>query len=241
MTNDQRPMTNMQTYDVFMLAVIVLTALFGAWKGMAWQLASLASLVVSCMVATRFSGELAPYISQQEPWNRFVAMLVLYVATSAAIWLAFRLVAGLIDRVQLRDFDRQMGALFGLAKGVLLCLVITFFAVTLSETARQAILQTRSGYYIALLIQHATPVMPEEIRSVLGKYIDELDRRLDPAAPSDLPPDASPQVPLSAARNMPLSMRLPAAESARAAADEGRTAAGEFLNISGLFGAFDRT
>lgn len=190
-------MTNMQTYDVFMLAVIVLTTLFGAWKGMAWQLASLASLVVSFLVAVRFGGELAPHISRQEPWNRFVAMLILYAATSAGIWLAFRVVAGLIDRVRLKEFDRQMGALFGLAKGVLLCLVITFFAVTLSETARQGVLTTRSGRYIALLIQHATPVLPDEVRNVLGKYIDELDRKLDPATP----PDPAAGLPLSAARS----------------------------------------
>lgn len=186
----------MQTYDVFMLAVLVLATLFGAWKGMAWQLASLASLVVSFVVAARFSAELAPHISRQEPWNRFVAMLILYAATSAGIWLAFRVVAGVIDRVRLREFDRQMGAFFGLAKGVLLCLVITFFAVTLSETARQGILATRSGHYIALLIEHATPVLPEEVRNVVGKYLDELDRKLDPATQ----PDPLPELPLSAAR-----------------------------------------
>ena len=40
----------LQPYDVFMLAVIVLTTIFGAWKGMAWQLASLASLVSAVSV-----------------------------------------------------------------------------------------------------------------------------------------------------------------------------------------------
>ncbi len=44
-------------------------------------------------------------------------MLVLYILTSLAIWLLFRMVSGIIDRVKLKEFDRQMGALFGLAKG----------------------------------------------------------------------------------------------------------------------------
>lgn len=172
-----------QPYDIAMLAVIVLATLFGLWKGMAWQLASLGSLVASSIVAMRLSGPVAPYISSHEPWNRFIAMLVLFLATSLAIWLAFRLVAGAIDRVRLKEFDRQMGALFGLAKGCLLCLVITFFAVTLSETARQAVLKSRSGKYIALAIRKATPVMPREVRDVLGKYIDQLDQGLDPNTP----------------------------------------------------------
>ena len=37
-----------------------------------------------------------------------------------------------IDRLKLKEFDRQIGAIFGLAKGVLWCAVITFFTVTLS-------------------------------------------------------------------------------------------------------------
>jgi membrane protein required for colicin V production len=94
-----------ETYDLLMLIVLVGATIFGAWKGMAWQLASLASVVVSVMVAMQFGATLAPYISQDERWNRFIAMLILYLVTSVAVWLAFRLVAGAIDRVRLKDFD----------------------------------------------------------------------------------------------------------------------------------------
>ena len=191
----------LQLYDVVMLAVLVLATLFGLWKGMAWQIASVASLVVSFFVAMRLSGAVAPHISAQAPWNQFIAMLVLYVATSAGIWIAFRLVAGIIDRVRLKEFDHQVGALFGLAKGVLLCLVITFFAVTLSETLRQTVLKTYSGRYIAILIKRTSPIMPAEVQKVLGTYIEELDRKLDPATPPQ-EPSGQPRVeiPLNAAR-----------------------------------------
>ena len=173
----------LEVYDLGMLAVLLVAVVFGAWKGMAWQIASLASLVLSAAVAIRFSGPLAPLFSSSEPWNRFLAMFVLYLAVSLLIWIVFRMVSRGIDRVQLREFDRQAGALVGGLKGVALCLIITFFAVTLSEAARQAVLRSRSGYYIARLIQRAEPVLPEEVRGVLGGYIEELDRRLDPTTP----------------------------------------------------------
>lgn len=172
----------MHPYDIAMIVVLIGATLFGAWKGMAWQLASLASLVVSYFVALRFSDQLAPFISAQVPWNRFLAMLVLYLSTSAAIWIGFRLISGIIDRIRLREFDRQLGGLFGAAKGVLLCVAITFFAVTLSEQARVQVLQSRSGYYISRLIHEATPIMPEEVHQVLGPYLDQLQNRLDPNA-----------------------------------------------------------
>ena len=172
-------------YDAVMLAVLIVATVFGAWKGMAWQITSLAAIVVSGMVAIHFSAGLAPIISDHEPWNRFIAMFVLYLLTSFTIWIIFRFVAGVIDRVKLKEFDRQMGALFGLAKGVLFCVVITFFAVTLSENLRQTVLGSFSGRAIAVLIKNATPVLPQEVTGVLGKYIEELDRRLDPNEPAD--------------------------------------------------------
>ena len=109
-------------------------------------------------------------------------MLVLYAVTSLGIWLAFRMVANFINRVHLKEFDRQLGALAGAAKGLLWCIVITFFTVTLSEPARQTILRSRSGYYIAVATQRAVPILPRDLRDVLGKYIEELDEKLDPKA-----------------------------------------------------------
>ncbi len=99
------------------------------------------------------------------------------------IWIGFRLVAGIIDRVRLKEFDRQLGALFGAAKGVLLCVLITFFAVSFSNQASEMILVSRSGYYIAQLIDRAEAVMPDEIHHVLGPYLDKLDQKLQPSAP----------------------------------------------------------
>ena len=178
------PSFPLQAYDFLMLSVLFLSTLFGAWKGMAWQLAALASIVVSAVVAAHFSGPLAPLFSTQEPWNRCLAMLVLYGVTSLAIWLAFRAVSEFINKLQLKEYDRQLGALFGAAKGVLWCIVITFFAVTLSEPARQSILRSQSGYWIAVVTERGAPILPQEVRAVLGKYIEELDRRLDPNTPS---------------------------------------------------------
>ena len=170
----------MQTYDFIMLGVLLAALVFGAWKGFAWQVASLASLVLSYFVALRFSGDLAPYVSDREPLNRFLAMLIIYAVSSCVIWLLFRLIAGIIDRVKLKEFDRQMGALLGLAKGGLLCIAITFFAVTLvDDPYRGSILASRSGYYIGYMIDRAHLVMPDEIHDVLHPYLNKLDEELE--------------------------------------------------------------
>lgn len=171
----------MQTYDLLMALVLVAATLFGFWKGMAWQIASLASLVISYFAALQFADRLAPMISDSAPWNKFVAMLAIYIATSFVIWTIFRLVSGLIDRVKLNGFDRQMGALIGLAKGLLLCTAITFFAVTILPQAQQdTIIASQAGRTIVRILDKTHSVVPPEIHDVIHPYVEQIEQRLDP-------------------------------------------------------------
>jgi membrane protein required for colicin V production len=170
----------METYDIVMLVVLGGATLFGFLKGFAWQVASLASLVLSYMMALKFSDQVAPLLNADPRWNKYLAMLVIYAGTSLAVWMGFRFVSGAINRIRLNEFDRQIGGLFGLIKGALLCTIITFFAVTLSETTRGAVLKSKSGGYIARFLHEAKPIMPPELSELLGPYVDKLNRGLDP-------------------------------------------------------------
>jgi membrane protein required for colicin V production len=147
----------MQTYDIVMIAVLAVATIFGAIKGLAWQIASLASIVVSYTVAYTFRNDVAKMIRAQEPWNGFLAMLLLYAGTSFVIWVGFRLISGAIDRVRLKDFDRHMGALLGLGKGVVYCMLITMFAVSLlGPKQQQAIVDSKSGGYMSKIFAAPT-------------------------------------------------------------------------------------
>jgi membrane protein required for colicin V production len=170
---------NVATYDLVMLGVLLAATALGAWKGLAWQVASLAAILASYVVAYRYRESVAAWIPVQAPWRVFLAMLLLYLGSSLAIWIAFRLVSRLIDRGKLKDFDRQVGALLGFAKGVVLCVLITLFAITLlGEKQRAAIVNSQSGYYISVLLNRADLVMPDEIHAVLQPYLRVLDEQL---------------------------------------------------------------
>lgn len=174
----------MQTYDILMLIVLAGVTLFGFVKGMAWQVAYLASLVVSYIAAVKFSPSLAPVFGDSAPFNRFAAMLAIYVVTSLVIWTSFRGVAGAIDRVKLNEFDRQMGALIGFARGVLWCIGITFFAATLLESYRPTILNSRAGHYIGVLLAKSDSFVPPEVQKVIGPYVERIEQGLDPEQPA---------------------------------------------------------
>lgn len=178
----------MDTYDIVMLVVLAGATLFGAVKGFAWQLASLASVVLSYIVAYRFREPLAESIKAEAPWNLFLAMLILFVGTSLVIWVGFRMVSRTIDRLKLKDFDRQIGAAFGLAKGAIVCILITMFAVTLlGPSIREQIVRSRSGFYIAKVLDKSDMVIPPELHDVVAPYIDKFESQFNsPASESPL-------------------------------------------------------
>jgi membrane protein required for colicin V production len=184
----------MQTYDLLMLLVLVATTMFGFWKGFAWQVASLTSLVASYFIALKFSPQLAPMFGDSAPFNKFVAMLAIYIGSSFVIWALFRVVSGAIDKVKLNAFDHQIGALMGFAKGVLFCVGITFFAMTLMPPdKKEAIVQSRAGRYIVVLLDKTESIVPPEIHQVIGPYLQKIEERIDG---TQQPANSGPQIPL---------------------------------------------
>ncbi|MFW6171198.1 MAG: CvpA family protein, partial [Planctomycetota bacterium] len=107
-----------ETYDMVMLAVLVIATAIGAWKGLVWQVASLVSILASYWVGYAFHDACAAYIPLGSPWNVPVAMLGLFVLTLLVIWMVFHWLAAFIERLKLKTFDRQLGALLGFVKGL---------------------------------------------------------------------------------------------------------------------------
>ena len=167
------------SYDMVMLGLLATAGILGYFKGIVWQIAWIAGICLSSYVSLRFSGELAPYVGQQPPWNRLLAMLALYVGTSLVVWVVFRFVSSLIDAVHLSAFDHQLGLLFGLAKGSLICVVVTFFAVTMMPAYRGEITGSQSGQIVAKLIGEADQFLPADIHETVDPFLQEFRQQFD--------------------------------------------------------------
>lgn len=175
----------MGTYDLLMLAILVGLTLYGYFKGMAWQVAYVASFVASYFLATRFADQMAPRITGLTgigpPANKFVAMAAIYAVASFGIWMLFRMVSKMIDRVKMEGFDHQMGAFLGFGRGVLWCVAVTFVTLTIAPIPvawKQQVVQSRSGFYIATLIDKTESVFPPEVHQVVGPYLERLGNEL---------------------------------------------------------------
>ena len=163
-------------YDLLMLGVLIFATARGAAKGIVWQLATIAALVLCFAFSESLSLAVAPLITVKPPLNRWIAMFGLYLVFSFASFAAARNLREWIEKAKFVEYDRHLGGLFGLIKGGVFCLFVTFFTVTLSESARAYIFDSYSGSAAAVVMDQLHPVMPDGLHDVLEPYIHRLDR-----------------------------------------------------------------
>jgi hypothetical protein len=94
-----------------------------------------------------------------------------------AVWLVFRVVSGAISAIHLSAFDHQLGLLLGLAKGGLLCVVVTFFAVTMAPAYRHQIVASRSGRLVAEIIVRADEFLPKDIADTVDPFVKQFEEQ----------------------------------------------------------------
>ena len=163
----QEIISNLSWYDMVMAGVLILAVIRGAMMGFVWLLAAIAAIVLCFYCAGSLSLTIAPMIPKVEaPANRWVAMFVLYLAFSFLSFGAARVLRGWIEKAKFQEYDRHLGAIFGLVKGVAFCLVVTFFVVTLSDDLRETVVKSESSYGAAIIMDRLHPVMPKNMHEV---------------------------------------------------------------------------
>ena len=107
-------------------------------------------------------------------------MLILYVGTSLVIWIAFRFVSDFIDRLKLKEFDRQLGALLGSGERGLA--VRHRHAVRGDACFPKPNAAASFNRIPVSTLRRAwtnrTTMLPPQVHEVLDPYIHSLDQRL---------------------------------------------------------------
>lgn len=169
----------MTLYDIIILVLLLGAVFFGYWKGLAWQIASVAAVVVSYFAAYRFRDQVAQYVQAEYPFNRIAAMLIIFVACSLIIWLTYAYVNRSLEKAELDGFNRQMGALIGAFLGILLCMVVTMFSVSLlGQRAHDSIHYSKFGPYVLRGISMVRTVVPEELSASLDPHFDNFYQQI---------------------------------------------------------------
>jgi hypothetical protein len=104
--------------DAVMLAVIVVSALLGAMRGLTLEVLSLAGWVVAWFAGLWLGPPSAASPVQHVGSTLGVPRVRMCVPVLLVLWgLAARVVSALVGRTMLRPLDRGLGAVFGVLRG----------------------------------------------------------------------------------------------------------------------------
>ncbi len=182
----------MTPYDAAMAAVVVAGMIWGAWRGITWQLASIASLVLGYTVSQPLSGQVAEHFPGPPVVARALAMLAIYAAVSGGVFLAAWLVRATLRQLKFEEYDRHLGMVLGGLEGALLGLVITFFVASLAPQTRNTIFGSPTGHLVGRLMDTVGPVLPAEVRNELTPFWSSSENAAaDPAVAPEPKPVAS--------------------------------------------------
>ena len=154
-------MENMNPFDIVVLAILVLSVFWGGMRGVIAQIATIVSWGLSWIISARYYTVVAKMLPSSETGNTIAAPIVTFVVCAIAIGIAFRFLKKMVSLAGLREFDRQAGALFGALKGALLCMLITFFAVIISDRTRDFVNNSKSGPFFVSIIGQVQDYFPE--------------------------------------------------------------------------------
>lgn len=161
-------------YDIVVLVILVWFMARGASRGLIWQLAGIAGIVLCLMFSETFAAVAGPYITFDPPYNEWAALFGAYLFFTFVAFGAARILNRGIEKAEMKEFNRHLGATFGLLKGVVVALVLTFFIATL-PSMHETIKNSKSGRIAARIMNHIHPAMPEKLHAALEKYIHSLD------------------------------------------------------------------
>ncbi len=162
-------------YDAAIAVAVIGGMIWGAWRGITWQLASITALVVGYVVSYPVSAELAPYLPGEPVVARALGMLIVYAGVALGVFLVAWSIRAALRRWKFEAFDRHLGMVLGGLEGAFLGIVVTVFVVSLAPESRSPILNSPSGRVVSRVLSALRPTLPTEIRDVLRPFWGEAD------------------------------------------------------------------
>lgn len=152
--------------DWIFATVLLMSMLLGAWRGLVFEVLSLASWVAAFVLAQWLALDVANYLpmSGSSDMMRYGAgFLLVFIATVMLGGLLAALLKKLMSSVGLRPVDRVLGAGFGALRGVLLLLLATVLAAMTPFKSSPAWQESMSVAMSLSVIQSLKPALPRDM------------------------------------------------------------------------------
>jgi membrane protein required for colicin V production len=160
----------MATLDWVFAAILLLSMAVGLWRGLVFEVLSLAGWLASFVLAQWWAPAVAEWLplGQWSPPLRHVAgFVVVLVGSLVVAALLARLARKLIEAVGLRPIDRILGAAFGLLRGFVIVLAVAVVAQMTPLRDMQVWSESAGAQAAAQTLKGLKPILPERF----GQYL----------------------------------------------------------------------
>lgn len=170
--------------DWVIIGIVAVSIVLAVEQGFFFELFALAGVVVGYVVAAweypRLAPKFQPYV-KAVPIAELAAFLTIFLLVLLVAGLAGRITRWAMKEAGLRWFDRVLGGVFGLVRGVGIVAVIVLGLATFAPESR-IVSESRLGGYFLVVARGASWVAPSELRARLRQGIDVMRQAEAPAA-----------------------------------------------------------
>ncbi|MEP6970548.1 MAG: CvpA family protein [Betaproteobacteria bacterium] len=160
----------MVALDWIFLMLLLLSLAIGAWRGLVYEVLSLATWVAAFLLAQWFSPAAANYLpmaGSSETIRYAAGFVLVFIAAVFAGAMLTWLVSRMFQLAGLRPADRVLGAVFGVMRGVVVALAA---AVLVSMTPIQGDAwwtESVGAAWATATVKGLKPVLPQQF----GRYL----------------------------------------------------------------------
>jgi len=159
-------MANWNWLDWVLAAIVLVSVITAIFKGFVGELISLASVVAGVAVAILNYGRVAPWfedLTRSHAIALGISFLLLFFGTLVIGALVAVLARKLIQRAELQWFDRFLGGIFGLVRGVLVDCIVLLILMAFAIKGK-AVQESTLAPYITSGSRVIAIFMPREVK-----------------------------------------------------------------------------
>lgn len=151
--------------------ILLLSLVVGAWRGLVHELMSLAGWVAAFVLAQWLADDVARWL----PVWREAAVQVRYALSFVLVFVASMLAAAVVSwllgkvvsTAGLRPVDRSLGGIFGLARGLVVLLVLAVVVHLVGMRSEPWWRESHMTPVLELLLAGIKPVLPQTLQVYL--------------------------------------------------------------------------
>lgn len=174
-------------FDLSLLIIIAIFALFGLWFGLVHTIGSLMGTILGVYLASRYYEPVADWLVEVTGWgenlSRVIMFVIAFILINRLVGIAFWGIdkaAKVITKMPfIRSINHLLGLLLGAAEGLITVGVILYFInkYPISDTVMTWIEHSTVALYAIPVAELLLPLLPEGMR-VLESSVDYVEGRV---------------------------------------------------------------